>query len=149
MIFPSTGTIGMNGKDKYSKTSSSSSRSRLVVAVAASDRILLQPVLSWTSSFVVRMALVSRSMQSIHLCFGLPAFRLPGGTISRVFLATYSWSRLVTLSNHLSLAFLHASVMSSTCSLSLMSSFLTWYLSVYSKTYCTNVVFVCSTACPI
>ena len=32
--------------------------------------------------------------QSIHLCFGLPLFLLPGGTISRVFLPTYSWSCL-------------------------------------------------------
>ena len=29
---------------------------------------------------------VSRLTQSIHLCFGLPRFLLPGGTISRVFL---------------------------------------------------------------
>ena len=62
--------------------------------VAAADTILLQPVLSWTLSFVVPMALVSRLTQSIHLCFGLPLFLLPGGTISRVFLPTYSWSRL-------------------------------------------------------
>ena len=37
---------------------------------------------SWTSSFVVLMALVCRLTQSIHLCFGLPLFLLPGGTIS-------------------------------------------------------------------
>ena len=88
-----------------------------------------QPVLSWTSSFVAPMALMSRLTQSIHLCFGLPLFLLPGGTISRVFLPTYSWSRLFTWPNHLGLAFLHLSVMFSTFSLSLMSPFLTWSLS--------------------
>ena len=46
-------------------TSSSSSRSR---------SILLQPVLSWPSSFVVPIALMSRLTQSIHLCVGLPLF---------------------------------------------------------------------------
>ena len=56
--------------------------------VAAADRILLQPVLSWTSSFVVPMDLMSRLTQSIHLCFGLPRFLLPGVTISRVVLLT-------------------------------------------------------------
>ena len=45
-------------------------------------------------TFVVPMALMSRLTQSIHLCFGLPLLLLPGGTISRVFLPTYSWSRL-------------------------------------------------------
>ena len=45
--------------------------------------------------------------------------------------AMYSWSRLFTWSNHLSLGFLHLSVMFSTFSLSLMSSFLTWSLSVW------------------
>ena len=44
----------------------------------------------------------------------------PGGTISGVFLPTYSWSRLFTCPNHLSLAFLHLSVIFSTFSLSLM-----------------------------
>ena len=65
--------------------------------VAAANTILLQPVLSWTSSFVVPMAHMSRLTQSIHLCFVLPLFvlfLLPAGTISRVFLPTYSWSRL-------------------------------------------------------
>ena len=81
--------------------------------VTAAETILLQPVLSWTSSFVVPMALKSRLTQSIHLCFGIPLFLLPGGTISRVFLPTYSWSRL------------------STFSFFVMSSFLTWYISVW------------------
>ena len=57
--------------------------------VAAADTILLQPVLSWTSSVVVPIVLVSRLTQSIHLCFGL-LLLLPGGTISRLFLPTYS-----------------------------------------------------------
>ena len=74
------------------------------------------------------MALVSRLTQYIHLCFGLLLFLLPGCTISRVFLPTYSWSRLFAWPNHLSLAFLHLSVMFSTFSFSLMSSFLTWSL---------------------
>ena len=53
--------------------------------IAAADTILLQPILSWTSSFVVPMALMSRlTTQPIHLCFRLPRFLLPGGTISRV-----------------------------------------------------------------
>ena len=85
---------------------------------AAADTLLLQPVLSWTSSFVVPMAVMSRLTQSIHLCFGLPLFLLPGGTISRVFLPMYSWSRLFTCPNHLSRAFLLLSVMFSTFSIS-------------------------------
>ena len=56
--------------------------------VAAADTILVQPVLSWTSFFVVPMGLMSRLTQSIQLCFGLHRFLLPGGTISRVFLPT-------------------------------------------------------------
>ena len=76
----------------------------LSCGVAAADTILLLPVLSWTSSFVVPMALMSRLTQSIHLCFRLPLFLLPGDTISRVFLPTHSWSRLFTWPNHLSLA---------------------------------------------
>ena len=77
------------------------------------------------------MALMSRLTQSINLCFGLPLFLLPGGTISRVFLPTYSWSRLFVWPNHISLAFLHLSVMFPTFSFFLMSSFLTWSLSVW------------------
>ena len=77
------------------------------------------------------MALMSRITQSIHLCFGFPLFLLPGGTISRVFLPTYSWSRLFTWPNHISLAFLHLSVMFSTFSFFLLSSFLTWSLNVW------------------
>ena len=68
--------------DQVGVITSSSSHSHLIVGVAAADTILLQPVLSWTSSFVVLMALMSRLTQSIHLCFGLPRFLLPGGTIS-------------------------------------------------------------------
>ena len=43
----------------------------LTCGVAAADTILLQPVLSWTPSFVVPMALclMSRLTQSIHLSF--------------------------------------------------------------------------------
>ena len=78
------------------------------------------------SSF--RWLCMSRLTQSINLCFGLPLFLLPGGTISRVFLPTYSWSRLFTWPNYISLAFLHLSVMFSTFSFFLMSSFLTWSL---------------------
>ena len=48
---------------------------------------------------------MSRLTQSIQLCFCLPRFLLPGGTISTVFLLTYSWSRLLTCPNHLNLAF--------------------------------------------
>ena len=48
--------------------------------------------------FCVPMALMSRLTQSIHLCFGLPRFLLPGGTISRVFLSTYSWYHLLACS---------------------------------------------------
>ena len=74
---------------------------------------------------------MSRLTQSIHLCFSLPRFLLPGGTISSVFLPTYSLSRLFTWPNHLSRAFLHLSAILSTFSLSLMLSFLTWSLSVW------------------
>ena len=80
----------------------------------------------------------------IHLCFWLPPFLLPGGTISRVFLPTYSWSRLLTSPNHLSLAFLHLSVMFSTFSLSLMSSFLTWSLSVWPHAHLHIFIYVTS-----
>ena len=94
----------------------------LSCGVAAADTILLQSVLSWTSSFVIPMALMSRLTQSIHLWFGLPLLLLPGGTISRVFLPTYSWSRLFACPNQPSLASLHLSVIYvlpsvSTCSL--------------------------------
>ena len=59
--------------------------------------------------FCCPIALMSRLTQSVHLCFGLPP--LPGGTISRAFLPTYSRSRLFTCPYHLSLAFLHLSAM--------------------------------------
>ena len=82
------------------KASYSSSRSHLVVCVAAADTILPQQVLSWTTSIVVPMALMSRLTQSIHICFSLFRFLHPGGTISRVHLPTWSWSRLFTWQNH-------------------------------------------------
>ena len=44
--------------------------------------ILLHPFPPWTPSFVVPIALMSRLTQFTHLCFGLPLFLLPGGTIS-------------------------------------------------------------------
>ena len=81
------------------KASYSSSRSHLVVFVAAADTILPQQVLSWTTSIVVPMALMSRLTQSIHICFSLFRFLHPGGT-SRVHLPTWSWSRLFTWQNH-------------------------------------------------
>ena len=72
------------GKDSYS-----SSHSHLVVWVAATDTVdLLQQVMSWTSSFVFPMALMSLLTQSIHICFGLLRFLLPGATISRVCFST-------------------------------------------------------------
>ena len=86
--------------------SSSSSCSHLVVGSLCQTQLSSQPVLSWISSFVVPMALMSRLTQSIHLCFGLPRFLLPGGTISRIFLPTYSWSR-VTAYPHGHLHFCH------------------------------------------
>ena len=69
------------------------------------DTILLQPFLSWTSSFVVPMALMSRLTQSIHL-FSVLLLLFPGGTFSSVFLPTYSWSRVFTCSNLVGLVFL-------------------------------------------
>ena len=78
---------------------------------------------------------MSRLTQSIHLCFGLLRFLLPGGTISRVLLPTYSWSLLLTCPNHLNLGFLHLYVMFSTLCLSLMSSLLTWSLSVWPHSH--------------
>ena len=73
--------IAMGNKD-----SSFSSRFHLVAWVAAADTILLKQVLSLISSYVVPMALMSRLTQSIHICFGLLRFLLPGATISRVYL---------------------------------------------------------------
>ena len=66
------------------KDSSFSSRFHLAVWVAAADTILLKQVLSMILSYVVPMALMSRLTQSIHICFGLLRFLLPGATISRV-----------------------------------------------------------------
>ena len=99
--------------------------------VATADTILLQAILSWTSSFVVPMAMMSRLTQSIHLCFGLPRLLLTDSTISRVCLPTYSWSRLLTCPNHLNLAFLLLTVMFSTVSLSQIPPFRTWSLSMW------------------
>ena len=79
----------------------------------------------------VPIAIVPRLTQSTHLCFGRPVFLLPGGAISRVFLPTYSWSRLFTCPKHLSIAFLYLSVIFSTSCISLVESFLAWYLSVW------------------
>ena len=96
------------------------------------DTILLQPVLSWTSSFVVPMALMARLTQSTHLCFGLLLF-LPGGTISSFFrhiLGLVS-SRVQTTSVALSCP----SVILSTFSLSLMLSFLTSQHSIGSTPF--------------
>ena len=92
------------------KDSSFSSRSHLVVWVAATDTVdLLQQVMSWTSSFVVPMALMSRLTQSIHICFGLRRFLLPGATISRVCLPTSYLSRLLrALPNHAPQSRFHA-----------------------------------------
>ena len=56
------------------------------------------------------MALMSQLTQSIYLCFGLPLLLLPGGTISVVYQPTISWSRLFPCPTHLSLFFLHLSV---------------------------------------
>ena len=76
-----------------------------------------QPVLSWTSSSIVLIALMSLLTQSTHLCFGLPLLLLLGDTISSICLPIYPCSRLFTWPNHLSLAFLHLSVLFSTFSL--------------------------------
>ena len=72
------------------------------------------PQASSVMDFVFRRSDGSHvSIDTVH-----PSLLLPGGTISRVFLPTYSWSRLFTWPNHLSLAFLHLSV----CSLLSVSS---------------------------
>ena len=78
--------------------------------VAVADTILLQRILSWTSSSAVPTALISGLTQSIHLCFGLSLFLLPQGTMSSISLPSYSWSRLFTCPNHLSIAYLHLSL---------------------------------------
>ena len=77
------------------------------------------------------MALISCLIKSIHLGFGIPRFLLRGGTIATVFLPTYSLSHLLTCPNYLNLAFLHLSVIFSTFSISLVSSFQAWSLSVW------------------
>ena len=60
----------------------------------------------------------------------------------------YSWSRLFTWPNHLSLAFLHLSVMFSTFSFFLMSSFLTWSLSVWPHAHLHIIISVTSSFFP-
>ena len=91
---------------------------------SAVDTILIQPALACTSYVIVPIALRFRLTHSIHLCFGLPLPRrlLPCGTISVDDRPTISWSRLCTCPNHLSLVFLHLSVMFSSFSISLMLS---------------------------
>ena len=84
---------------------------------------------------------MSRLTQSIHLCFGLPRFLLPGGTIPQSLSSEYSWARHLTCPNHPNLAFLNLSVMFSTFSLSLMISFLTWFLSVWPHAHLH--IFIC------
>ena len=96
------------------------------------------------SFYGVPIAIVSRLTQSTNLCFGRPLFLLPGGTISRVFLPTYSLSRLCTCPNHLSIAFLYLSVIFSTSSLSLMLSFLTWTLIVWPQAHMYIFIYVTS-----
>ena len=82
-----------------------------------------------------RSHLVVGSLRQTRFCFGRPLFLLPDGSISRIFLPTNSWSRLFTWPYHISLAFLHLSVMFSAFSFSLMSSFLTWSLSVWQHAH--------------
>ena len=74
--------------------------------VAVADTILLQPVMPWTWSCVVPIAIMSRLTQSIHHCFVAPLLRLPDGTIYRVFLPIYSLYRPFNCTNLLSLDFL-------------------------------------------
>ena len=95
--------------------------------VTVADTILLQPVLSWTSSSGIPIDLITRLTHATHLCFVISLLILPGGTISSVCLLALSLSRLFACPNHLGLAFLHLSVIFSTFSLSLMLSFLTLF----------------------
>ena len=84
-------------------TYSSSSRSHLIVGSLQQTQFSSSQFYHGLHLLLFRpIALMSRLTQSIHLCFGLPLFLLPGGTISRVFLPTYRWSRLFTCPNHLS-----------------------------------------------
>ena len=98
--------------------SSSSSRAHFIVG-SLRQNTKCSSSQFWHGLRLVSMALLSLLTQSIHLCFGLPRFLLPGGTISIVFRPTYSWSRLFTCPNLLSVAFLHHSVLFSTYSISL------------------------------
>ena len=111
--------------------------------VDAADTFRLQLILSWTSSSVIWIAFMFLLTQSINLCYGLPLL-VPGGTFCSVCFPKYSCSRLFTCPNHFSLAFLHLSVMFSTFSLSLMSSFLTLYLSVWPRAHLHIFIFVTS-----
>ena len=81
------------------------------------------------------IALMSQLTQFIHLCIDPPLLRLPGGTVSRVFLPTLSWFRLFTCPDHLNLDFLQLSVIHSTFGLSLLLSFLAWSLCVWQHGY--------------
>ena len=47
-----------------------------------------QPALSWTSSSVDLITLMSRLTRSIHLCFSPPLSPPPGGTISSICIPT-------------------------------------------------------------
>ena len=76
------------------------------------------------------------SLDTVHpYLFRSSSLSFPGGTISRVFRPTYSWSSLLMCPNHLNLAFLYLSAMFSTLILYLMSSFLTWSLSVWPRAH--------------
>ena len=59
-------------------------------------------------------------------------------------LQSLSWSRLFTWPNHTSRAFLHLSAILSTFSLSLMFSFLTWYLIVWPHAHLHIFIYVTS-----
>ena len=81
---------------------------------------------------------------SISSSVFLPFFCQVRGIISRVFLPTYSLSRLLTYPNHLSLAFLLLTVVVSILSLSLVLSFLTWSLNVWPHVYLHIFIYVTS-----
>ena len=100
---------------------------------AAAETILLQPVLSWTSYFVVPIV-VSRLPQSngtasIFLAFFSQVVPSPESFLRRII------GLVSSRPNHLSLAFLYLCVIFSTFSLSLVLSFLTSSLSVWHHTH--------------
>ena len=94
--------MGHGWSGEVQRPSSSSSRSYLIVGSLQQTQFSSSQfchgqenkILILTSSSVFSISLMSRLSQSIHLCFCLPPFILPGGTISRDF----------TCQNHLSLA---------------------------------------------